>query len=85
MKYIVVKGQFGDESAILFDELLTHKDVAQTQQVISAGFVRVKGVVDRLGTEYLETCCYGESTSLDKKSRGEVDTRIVTRALVNHF
>ncbi len=83
MKYIVVE-QAGLESAILFDELLQHNDVAGRFRVVSAGFVQVKGTV-MWGTEVLETYCYGRSVSLNKQSRGTEDLQLVNRALVNHF
>ncbi len=35
MKYIIIKNQFGDETAILFDEILDHQDVAACRPVVS--------------------------------------------------
>ena len=82
MKYIIIKNQFGDETAILFDEILDHSAIAAGRPVIAAGFVAVKGVEDRYGGVNNETHCYGESVTLRIVSRRE-DTRIVEKALRN--
>ena len=78
MKYIIVK-RLG-EHAILFPEILTHKEVAGNRPVIAAGFVEIKGVEGRCGSINVTTYCYGRSISLDKDSR-ECDVELVNRAL----
>lgn len=67
MKYIVVKHN-GLELAILFDEILTHKDVAASHEVVSAGFCNPDGAT------------WGKSISLNLSSRPE-DGSAVRHAL----
>lgn len=68
-KYIIVTR---DELPVVFSELMKHSDVARhmggEHNVVSAGFCHI---VDNRYT------CYGESTSLKMKSRGDVDSRIL--------
>ncbi len=78
MKYIIID-RLG-EWAILFPEILTHKEVVGNRTVISAGFVEIKGVEGRCGSINETTYCYGRSISLDKDSR-ECDVDLVNRAL----
>jgi hypothetical protein len=40
-KYIITLNQSGLPCAVIFNEALTHKDVAGNMKVISAGFVEV--------------------------------------------
>lgn len=82
MKYLIVRSEFGVETAILFDEILNHKDVAGDQAVVSAGFVQVAGTSNKWGGVIHETFCYGESGALQKVARPE-DTAIVERAMVS--
>jgi len=64
----------------MFDELLTHADVAGNLSVVSAGFVDIKGMTDSYGGVHPNTICYGYSHSLLKHSRLE-DTDIVIDTL----
>lgn len=64
LKYIVVYNEFGRKATIVFSELLTHKQVAGVQQVLSAGFVSVD-------YDNREVYAYGESVSLGIKSSDE--------------
>jgi hypothetical protein len=73
-KYIIVKeSASAHEFAIVFDPLLTHKDVARAYPIcVSAGFVQIRhdGGVET----------FGESVSLRKPSRPD-DWKIVDRAI----
>lgn len=44
MKYIIVQTATGDDYAILFDEILTHKVVAGGRPVVSAGFCQLRSL-----------------------------------------
>lgn len=68
MKYIIVECQ-ELELAILFDEILTHADVAAGKKVVSAGFCNRDGLI------------WGKSVSLNLEPRAE-DASIITRAIV---
>lgn len=71
-KYIVVEGEFGMESIFIFPYHVAHADAATGRDVISAGFLSIQGG---------KVNCFGESISLDMKSRGEEDTFLASRAL----
>ena len=64
VKYIVVTSASGIPAAILFNELLTHKDVAGSQTVCGAGFCNPAGAV------------WGRSDSLGIKSSAEDATYV---------
>ena len=68
LKYIIVlsKDFLQNESVIVFDPLLNHKDVAGTHQVVSAGFCRIS---ENSGLLLFEV--WGESVTLGIKSRKE--------------
>lgn len=72
-KYIII-GR--DEMPIVFPELLKHSDVARqmggAHNVTGAGFCHITD------DKYV---CYGESTSLNVKSRQEVDSKILNTLL----
>lgn len=75
-KYIIIDGWAGI-AAILFPEVLTHKDVfavfSTMSDCVGAGFYTVKdGVVT----------CFDKSTSLGILSRGQVDADIIQQQLV---
>ena len=59
MKYLIIQSESGLPCAIVFNEALTHKDVAGNMKVLSAGFVEV-------GSH--EVSVYGHSESLNIKS-----------------
>jgi hypothetical protein len=83
-KYIIFTKN-GKEEAILFDDSLIHKSVAQTLRVtnavVGAGFVSCQSCADvDTVSGYcrdVEFYAYGESISLDVKSRPDVDTEII--------
>lgn len=70
-KYIVVQDG-PSELAIIFNPLLIHADVGRGYKVLGAGFVFV-------GAD--EVKCFGESISLNIKSRGSRDEKAVREAL----
>ena len=79
MKYIVVKENNAHDFAIVFDETLTHKDIAQVHRasrlsVQSAGFCSIG--------EFGVTA-WGRSDSLNIKGRPE-DVKIIENMLKTH-
>ena len=60
MKYIV----FQDESAIVFSDSLSHKEVAGNKPVQSAGYCVVETYRDKYDDIRAKVSCYGDSTSL---------------------
>lgn len=68
MKYIVLDGS-GCGDAIIFNEVLTHKEVAGSNKVLGAGFVSF--YVDDRGD--VKPQCFGESSTLGCKCRGKDD------------
>jgi len=70
-KYIIVQTSYGGEEAIIFGELLTHKEVAGNLDVISAGFCQLADG----GFTY---SVWGSSVTLGIGSRKE-DSEILNR------
>ncbi len=66
----------GDFTPIVFPETLAHSDVARNMgmlgRVIGAGFCYIED------NKYV---CYGESVSLNVKSRGDEDSKRLNRLL----
>lgn len=75
LKYIVTdKGDFA-----IFSNLSTHSEMARGLygKPIGAGFCRIKAYsLDTLVT------CFGESVTLNLKSAGEEDARIIRKKLI---
>lgn len=71
-KYIVVEGPFGRENILIFPPHIIHSDVAMGYNVISAGFLTIQD--GKVG-------CFGYSTSLNVRSRGEEDSFLASQAL----
>lgn len=67
MKYIIVNS-LGTKLAIIFDEILEHKEVAGNYQVISAGFCDKDGNV------------WGQSLSLSMKSKPK-DSELIRESI----
>lgn len=67
MKYIIVNS-LNTELAIIFDEILEHKEVAGNYKVISAGFCNKDGNV------------WGQSSSLIMKSKPE-DSKLIRESM----
>lgn len=77
-KYIIMRGAFGEEKAVIFDELMSHdffKGFA-----ISAGFVAFSKTKDGK----IEVFAYGKSDSLNLESRKE-DSDLICKALNNSY
>lgn len=60
-----------DDFAIVFDSILNHSDVARNMKVVAAGHCRLP---DELNDH---VSAWGESITLDIKSRGDVDAEII--------
>ena len=76
LKYIVVEVP-GGEAPVVFSRDFFHAYVAsrfEPAKVVSAGFVRISDGKPE---------CYGGSSSLKISSRGERDTALVTRHLLD--
>jgi hypothetical protein len=79
VKYVIVNG-----SAIVFSGAIQHKDmVAFNDNVEGAGFVYFQTDKDSFGDTIIVAKAYGESISLGIKSRGDVDSQIITRQISN--
>ena len=73
MKYIIVqKGDF--EVPIIFSDLITHKDMAQDETVLGAGFVQISINYE---TRDFVVSCYGRSDSIGINSREEDADKIL--------
>jgi len=79
VKYIIADGR-----AIVFSSAIQHSDMARGFNFVEgAGFVTFGSKQDEYGETIITAHCYGESISLDIKSRGDIDSRIVTRQITN--
>ena len=77
-KYIVFETANGIEDMVIFSILVQHDWVARGMGlIVSAGFISVH--TDFGGDQLIE--CYGESISLNLKSRPEQDAKIAHRVL----
>jgi hypothetical protein len=78
-KYIVIQIGGGLQMPIIFSSLQQHDVVARPfgGKVLGAGFCVI--YLDDSGRPKYD--CYGESVSLDIKSRGEVDAQVLNRML----
>ena len=80
-KYIIADG-----SAIVFSAVITHSTMARGMgRIDGAGFVDFTTEVDSWGETIIKAVAYGESTSLDIKSRPDEDSAIITRQITNVF
>lgn len=70
MKYIIRAGGHGLPCPVMFGDTENHNDIAYRLggEIISAGFVD-------LGDNGVQ--CYGESISLNIRSRPEIDSKII--------
>jgi hypothetical protein len=78
-KYVIIDG-----SAIVFSAAILHKDmVGFNQKAEGAGFVIFQAEQDSYGETIIVAKAYGKSESLGVESRGDVDSRIITRQISN--
>jgi hypothetical protein len=78
-KYVIVDG-----SAIVFSAAIQHKDMVGYNEVAQgAGFVTFETAKDSFGDTIIVAKAYGKSDSLGVQSRGEEDSRIITRQISN--
>jgi hypothetical protein len=79
VKYIIADGR-----AIVFSAAIQHSDMARGfNSVEGAGFVTFGSKQDEYGETIITAHCYGKSISLDIKSRGDIDSKIVTHQITN--
>jgi hypothetical protein len=69
MKYIISK----DDTPVVFSDFQSHQEVASALSflVLGAGFCHIN--------DDKEFVCYGDSVSLNVKSRGTVDSLIINK------
>lgn len=78
-KYVIVDG-----SAIVFSAAIQHKDmVGYNEKAQGAGFVTFEAQKDSFGDTIIVAKAYGRSESLGVESRGDEDSRIITRQITN--
>ncbi len=81
-KYIVaeiVSGGVAMETPIIFPSFIAHSDIAQNLKVISAGFVQF--TPDQEDRDCVDVEAFGESVSLNLKSRPKKDARLIAYSL----
>jgi len=84
MKYIIIEARISDERSqlipVIFDKSLIHKDMA-TYVMRSMGLtMRCSCRVISAGQINIATHeCWGESETLELKSRGELDTEVIRK------
>lgn len=79
VKYIIADGR-----AIVFSSAIQHSDMARGFNFVEgAGFVTFRSEKDEYGETITKANCYGKSISLNIESRGDIDSRIVTRQITN--
>ena len=71
-KYLIVQGQCGVHP-VLFSAGLGHDEIIERDQIISAGFFDLWAD----NADSFRIGCFGESKSLNIKSRGVVDAKII--------
>jgi len=81
-KYIVVEDG-GIECPIIFTNFLGHKEIGKDKRIISAGFcdIGIKYSSDGV-PDGLEVACWGESISLETKSRPVEDAWLIRRMIL---
>jgi len=75
MKYIIAENEYGLEFPILFSPDIQHDQIFSGKKV-SAGYCCLR-IAE--GNEYISYDCYGESISLQMKSRKEIDEEILNK------
>jgi len=66
-KYIVIKTEY-NEMPVLFPFIVKHNSLVASNRIVSAGFWKL---------EDGKFICYGESNSLQLKSRPEIDNELM--------
>jgi len=85
MKYIVIENSFGLEIPMIFPEITTHEDMIPFDaKVVSAGFCEIIiscDFVGFIGMGEIDVNCWGKSLSLNKESRGEIDSKLILTSI----
>jgi len=78
MKYIMLRivtaGEIIRELPIIFPDALVHADVAEAITKLPGLYTATPVSAGSLSSLELETQCYGDSQTLDLKSRGDLDS-----------
>ena len=79
LKYVIDEYK----NVTVFSPSATHADIARAMhgKPIAAGFIRMESLTTVTGGPYIR--CFGESISLNIKSRGQEDVDIITSELFN--
>lgn len=80
MKYIIVEER-GLELPIVFNEIMSHTQVAGLKRVVSAGFCSFSPATNDNGEGFVKVNCWGHSLTLDVKSRGKDDAEIIQKTI----
>ena len=81
-KYIIYVRPDTIEVAIMFDKLLSHDGLGFIKRnIVAAGFFVVAGKPREDDPGDIEICVWGESKTLDRKSRKGVDEDILKKTL----
>ena len=75
VKYIIVEDG-GTELPIMFNPILSHKQVAGGAKVVGAGEVGLYPTAERINVS-----CWGKSVTLGVESRGEDDAKLIDRTI----
>lgn len=78
MKYVIVV-DCGVEVPIIFNDIIDHDSVVGNRKAISAGKVSFPH-----GKEKTLVSCWGRSTTLNLRSRFEIDEEIIQKTLDNY-
>jgi hypothetical protein len=79
-KYIIIDNN-GCELPIMFDFILSHRDIASDKKVISAGFFTVGSNPTKNDSRDIEVNVFGKSVTLLKQVRTGTDERLIKRVL----
>lgn len=82
LKYIVVRNHTDQETAIVFEKSLMHRDVASLHSASRGPWVVSAGFCTRTSTGEIKT--YGESESLGRLQSRPQDAEIVGRMFQTH-
>ena len=81
-KYLIIDDPLAGEYPIIFPYFIDHGRHTGFEQdskfIVAAGFLQITTEAEKI-----KFSCYGESTSLKLKSRGEIDAKIIERS-INH-
>jgi len=78
VKYIIVSSESGLPCAVIFNEALTHKDVAGNMKVLSVGFCKIS----KENSPMISVETFGHSESLNMANK--LGDRLYIELALNH-